>query len=71
MLFHAINGVRIMIIDFWPAATRHNKALLYAMETGLVAVFLVHVATAVKNWATNRAARPVAYAKKEWAGDEA
>jgi succinate dehydrogenase / fumarate reductase cytochrome b subunit len=30
VLFHAINGVRIMIIDFWPGATRHNKALLYS-----------------------------------------
>jgi len=34
VLYHAINGVKIMIIDFWPAATRHYKALSLA-STGL------------------------------------
>ncbi|MDP9295088.1 MAG: succinate dehydrogenase, cytochrome b556 subunit [Actinomycetota bacterium] len=29
VMFHALNGIRIMIIDFWPAATRYNRALLY------------------------------------------
>ena len=29
VMFHALNGIRIMIIDFWPSATRHNRALLY------------------------------------------
>ena len=29
VLFHALNGVRIMIIDFWPSATRYNRQLLY------------------------------------------
>jgi succinate dehydrogenase / fumarate reductase cytochrome b subunit len=36
VLFHAINGVRIMIIDFWPGATRYNRALLY----GTVGLFV-------------------------------
>jgi succinate dehydrogenase / fumarate reductase, cytochrome b subunit len=29
VMFHALNGIRIMIIDFWPKATRYNRALLY------------------------------------------
>jgi len=36
VLFHGINGVRIMIIDFWPGATRYNRALLY----GTVGLFV-------------------------------
>ncbi|MFL5737129.1 MAG: succinate dehydrogenase, cytochrome b556 subunit [Actinomycetota bacterium] len=36
VLFHAINGVRIMIIDFWPGATRYNRQLLY----GTVGLFV-------------------------------
>jgi succinate dehydrogenase / fumarate reductase cytochrome b subunit len=34
VMYHAINGVKIMIIDFWPASTRHYKALSLA-STGL------------------------------------
>jgi succinate dehydrogenase / fumarate reductase cytochrome b subunit len=29
VMFHALNGIRIMIIDFWPSATRYNRSLLY------------------------------------------
>jgi succinate dehydrogenase / fumarate reductase cytochrome b subunit len=36
VMFHAINGVRILIIDFWPAATRYNRQLLY----GTVGLFV-------------------------------
>jgi succinate dehydrogenase / fumarate reductase cytochrome b subunit len=36
VMFHALNGVRIMIIDFWPGATRYNRALLY----GTIGLFL-------------------------------
>jgi succinate dehydrogenase / fumarate reductase cytochrome b subunit len=34
VMYHAINGVKIMIIDFWPTSTRHYKALSLA-STGL------------------------------------
>ena len=27
VLYHAINGVKIMIFDFWPLSTRHMRAL--------------------------------------------
>jgi succinate dehydrogenase / fumarate reductase cytochrome b subunit len=36
VIYHALNGVRIMIIDFWPRATRWYRPLLY----GTVGVFV-------------------------------
>lgn len=37
VLYHALNGIRIMIIDFWPGATTVHRKLFYAV----VAVFAV------------------------------
>ncbi|MDO8586494.1 MAG: succinate dehydrogenase, cytochrome b556 subunit [Armatimonadota bacterium] len=37
LLFHALNGVRIMIIDFWEGGTDIQKPLFY----GVMALFLV------------------------------
>ena len=30
VLYHALNGLRIIIIDFWPALTRYHRQLWYA-----------------------------------------
>lgn len=30
VVYHAINGVKVMIIDFWPSTTKHFKALSIA-----------------------------------------
>jgi len=30
LLYHALNGLRIVIMDFWPATTRWHKQLWYA-----------------------------------------
>ncbi len=30
VLYHALNGVRIIVMDFWPAMTRYHKQLWYA-----------------------------------------
>jgi len=30
VLYHAFNGVRIILIDFWPAAHKYQRALFYA-----------------------------------------
>jgi succinate dehydrogenase / fumarate reductase, cytochrome b subunit len=30
VLYHALNGVRIIIMDFWPSMSRHHKQLWYA-----------------------------------------
>ncbi len=29
LLFHALNGLRIVVIDFWPGATRAHKTLFW------------------------------------------
>ncbi len=34
VLYHAINGVKIMVFDFWPLSTRHMRTLSLA-STGL------------------------------------
>ena len=30
LLYHALNGLRIIIMDFWPSMTRYHKQLWYA-----------------------------------------
>jgi succinate dehydrogenase / fumarate reductase, cytochrome b subunit len=35
VIFHALNGLRVMIVDFWPRAAIHNSKLVFAT----VAVF--------------------------------
>lgn len=30
VIYHALNGIRIMIIDFWPSATDHQARLFWA-----------------------------------------
>ena len=30
LLYHALNGMRIIIMDFWPAMTRYHRQLWYA-----------------------------------------
>lgn len=35
--YHAANGVRIILIDFWPAAYKYERQLFY----GVVAAFLI------------------------------
>jgi succinate dehydrogenase / fumarate reductase cytochrome b subunit len=29
VIYHAVNGVRIMLLDFWPKASRHQARLWY------------------------------------------
>jgi succinate dehydrogenase / fumarate reductase cytochrome b subunit len=49
------------------AAMLHSKpALLWGVRVGLLAIALVHVATAIRLALANKAARPVAYQAKAW-----
>lgn len=44
VLYHALNGVRIVIIDFWPQATTIDRKLFY----GLAALFaVIYIPTAI------------------------
>jgi succinate dehydrogenase cytochrome b subunit len=45
-----------------------SNPLLVPVEILLLAVFLLHIYKVVRMWVANRGARPVAYARKEWAG---
>lgn len=38
--FHALNGLRIILIDFWDVGTRHHRALFYGV-LGLWAVLMI------------------------------
>jgi succinate dehydrogenase / fumarate reductase cytochrome b subunit len=40
VIFHAFNGIRIMIVDFWPKAAEYHAPLFYAT----VALFLLAMA---------------------------
>ena len=40
VLYHSLNGVRICIIDFWPATTRYHKQLWAGVMALFFAVFL-------------------------------
>ena len=38
VLFHALNGVRIMLIDFWAKGIRYQREMTYAILTVFVVV---------------------------------
>jgi len=40
LLYHALNGLRIVILDFWPAMTRYQRALWWAVWVPFVLVGL-------------------------------
>jgi succinate dehydrogenase / fumarate reductase cytochrome b subunit len=42
VLYHAINGVKIMIIDFWPSTTRYYKAMSL-VSTGLFVASMIPI----------------------------
>jgi succinate dehydrogenase / fumarate reductase cytochrome b subunit len=50
------------------AYTLEGNPLIPVVETGLLAIFLVHVYKTVRMYFANRAARPVAYVQKKYAG---
>jgi succinate dehydrogenase / fumarate reductase cytochrome b subunit len=43
VLYHALNGVRIIVMDFWPAMTLYHKQLWYANWVLFVVVGLPFV----------------------------
>ena len=40
VLYHALNGIRIIIIDFWPGATMVHRKLFYAVLASFAAVYI-------------------------------
>ena len=35
IVFHAFNGLRIILVDFWAWATRHQKVMFYVVDRAL------------------------------------
>ena len=40
VLFHAVNGARIILIDFWPGAARHQRKLFWIETVIMLAVLI-------------------------------
>lgn len=40
VLYHALNGIRIFIIDFWPEATVVHRKLFYAVAAVFAVVYI-------------------------------
>ena len=40
VLFHALNGIRVVLIDFWAKGTRYQKQMMYAVLAVFVAVMV-------------------------------
>jgi succinate dehydrogenase / fumarate reductase cytochrome b subunit len=40
VLYHALNGIRIIIIDFWPEARVVHRKLVYAVLTVFAVIFI-------------------------------
>jgi succinate dehydrogenase / fumarate reductase cytochrome b subunit len=42
VIYHALNGLRIMIVDFWPRAADRNRQLIYG-TTGLFVLSMIPI----------------------------
>jgi succinate dehydrogenase / fumarate reductase, cytochrome b subunit len=40
VVYHSVNGLRIILIDFWDAGTRYHKQLFWASVAGTAVLFL-------------------------------
>ncbi len=40
VLFHALNGLRIVVIDFWPGATKHHKKFFWIEAVSFVVIMV-------------------------------
>ncbi len=49
VLFHALNGIRIIIIDFWPEASLAQRKLFYAVAV-VFAVLYIPTAIYMLDW---------------------
>ena len=40
ILFHALNGVRVVLVDFWSQGTKHQRALFYGVVAAWVLLMI-------------------------------
>jgi succinate dehydrogenase / fumarate reductase cytochrome b subunit len=49
VLFHALNGIRIVLVDFWSAGPRYQRQLSYGVGVLFLVLFLPFVWTHLSN----------------------
>jgi succinate dehydrogenase / fumarate reductase, cytochrome b subunit len=40
VVYHSVNGVRVILVDFWDAGTKYQKQLFWASVAGTAVLFL-------------------------------
>jgi succinate dehydrogenase / fumarate reductase, cytochrome b subunit len=40
VVYHSVNGIRVIIVDFWEGATRHHRGLFWGSVVATAAIFL-------------------------------
>ncbi|MFV0493600.1 succinate dehydrogenase, cytochrome b556 subunit [Mycobacterium sp.] len=51
VLFHSLNGIRIMLIDFWSEGPRHQRTMLWVVcATFLILLTMAGVVTGIHMW---------------------
>lgn len=51
VLFHAMNGIRVILIDFWSEGPRHQRRMLWIVAvTFLVLLVMAGVVTGIHMW---------------------
>ena len=40
VIYHAVNGIRVIVVDFWEGATRYHRQLFWASLAGTAVLFL-------------------------------
>jgi succinate dehydrogenase / fumarate reductase cytochrome b subunit len=43
VLYHALNGIRVILIDFWSQGTRYQRLMLWIIAGVFIAVFIASV----------------------------
>ena len=41
VVYHALNGIRVIAMDFWPGLTVYYRPLVYGVVTATVIIFAV------------------------------
>lgn len=57
VLFHAVNGARIIVIDFWPGATRHHRKLVWIEVMIMLSVLIPAAWVTLENLIMRRPAQ--------------
>ncbi len=40
VIYHSVNGVRVILVDFWEAGTKYHKQLFWASVAGTAVLFI-------------------------------